>query len=343
MNRFRPQRATSLGIIVQYRCTNHCDHCLYASHPGIEEHVEEEALDSIAESIANACPQATIHIGGGEPFLCLDRTIFLIGKLKERGLTLEYVETNGFWIRNATARTMLDKIREAGCPCVLLSISPFHNEFLSMEDNIRAYQMIVEVFGEEGIFPWHPAYYRFLRRVATDRPVPFKEYARHFSKDEIRFQLTSVIYLHPAGRAGVIFSSFLERHPHETYALKNCAAELSSPVHAHLDPYGDYLTGFCSGLRLGCGAGFDLERLYREGLALEQYPILEMLIRGTLGDLLGYAVGRGFTPDQGGYVSPCHLCGHLRTWLYQSIPTHMRPSELAPAFFYEEMDRLFSR
>jgi hypothetical protein len=139
----------------------------------------------------------------------------------------------------------------------------------------------------------------------------------------------------------VTFSAFLDRYPPETYIRKNCLAELSSPVHAHIDMYGNYLTGFCSGLRVGQGTAFELERLYSEAIAIEEHPILEMLVHGTLGDLLSHAHSIGFRPDPKGYISPCHLCGHIRTWLFHHIPPASRPQELAPSFFYEEMERLF--
>jgi hypothetical protein len=201
--------------------------------------------------------------------------------------------------------------------------------------------MIVDVFGPEGIFPWHPAYYPFLERVDPGRPVPFDEYARHFSREEMAGQLTGIIYLHPAGRASLSFGTFLGRRPAGSYNRKQCSRELSSPTHAHVDPNGHYLTGFCAGLQIGHEEAFDLERLYREGILLSDYPVLEMLVQGTVGDLRRFAEGLGFRPDRGGYVSACHLCGVIRTWLYHHLPRERRPEELAPGFFYEEMGRLF--
>jgi hypothetical protein len=267
--------------------------------------------------------------------------IGVVEQIRRRGLVLEYAETNGFWVTREDARDRLLRVRSAGCPCLLLSISPFHNAFLSCRDNVRAYEMIVDVFGSEGIFPWHPAYYRLLERVDPDRPVPFKEYARHFSREEMADQLTRIIYLHPAGRASSSFGPFLGLRPAASYDEKRCTRELSSPTHAHVDPHGHYLTGFCTGLQIGHKQAFDLERLFSEGILLSDYPILEMLVQRSLGDLRRHAEGLGFRPDPEGYVSACHLCGAIRTWLYHHLPGDRRPSELAPGFFYEEMGRLF--
>jgi hypothetical protein len=108
-----------------------------------------------------------------------------------------------------------------------------------------------------------------------------------------------------------------------------------------VDPYGHYLTGFCTGLQIGDKTAFDLDRLYREGIRLATYPILDMLVEGTVGDLRRFAEGLGFSQNREGYVSACHLCGDIRTWLYHHFPYEKRPAELAPGFFYEEMGRQF--
>ncbi len=64
-------------------------------------------------------------------------------------------------------------------------------------------------------------------------------------------------------------------------------------------------------------------------------------MQGRFGDLRRFAEGLGYRTDREGYVSACHLCGHIRTWLYHHLSVEDRPVELAPGFFYEEMGRLF--
>jgi len=337
MTRFRPLKAQSMGLVMHYECTFRCGHCLYACRPGLREEVRDESLDRILDSMQRAAPDADLHLGGGEPFLHVERLVRTVQGIRRRGLALEYVETNGFWVCLQDARQRLERVREAGCTCLLLSISPFHNAFLSCRDNRRAYRMIVDVFGPGGIFPWHPDHYAFLERVDPERPVPFEEYARHFSNRELVFQLTGINYLHPAGRAAWTLAGLLPRRPAGAFRAKTCAPELASPVHAHVDPHGHYLTGFCSGIQIGDREGFRLEALFREGIPLEEYPVLKTLTQGCLGDLLAHAEKLGFVPDPAGYVSACHLCGHIRVWLYHHVSAAERPRELAPAFFYEEL------
>ncbi len=343
MIRFRPEQADSIGIILHYECTYRCAHCLYACRPGLAETIELETYNRLLDSISRACPKASLHIGGGEPFLHMDRLVHVIRLIKKGRFFLEYVETNGFWIKRPEAKNLLLSVKKAGCQRALLSISPFHNAFLSCRDNKQAYRMIVEVFGPQGIFPWHPEYYPFLERGAPDRTVPIKEYFNLFSEQEIAEQLSGIIHLHPAGRAPLNLAPFIDRFPGESYFKKQCQRELSSPIHAHVDPYGHYLAGFCTGLQIGDQEAFHLEALFQEGILLEKFPLLEILVAGNLGDLFLFAQGKGFRLDPAGYISACHLCGHIRTWLYHHLPAKKRPKELAPNFFYEEMDLLFHK
>ena len=100
------------------------------------------------------------------------------------------------------------------------------------------------------------------------------------------------------------------------------------------DAFNDLLRG------IGDRQAFDLRSLFEEGIPLADFPVLEMLVEGGLASLFGSASRQGFLPDPEGYVSACHLCVHLRTWLFCRLPGEQRPKELAPDFFYEEMRRL---
>ena len=77
---------------------------VYACRPGLREEVRAESLDRILDSIARAAPDADLHLGGGEPFLHMDRLVRTVRGIRGRGLALEYVETNGFWVRREDAR-----------------------------------------------------------------------------------------------------------------------------------------------------------------------------------------------------------------------------------------------
>jgi len=126
----------------------------------------------------------------------------------------------------------------------------------------------------------------------------------------------------------------MELSPPEELFNIDCGENLSSPVHAHIDYKGNYITGFCSGLRIGEEKALEIGKLYKEGIELEQYKILDMLINGGLRKLYEFALKEGFSPDKKGYVSSCHLCLDIRVYLYSTGKIY---KELYPSFLYEEL------
>jgi hypothetical protein len=90
----------------------------------------------------------------------------------------------------------------------------------------------------------------------------------------------------------------------------------------------------CSGLRLGKEAGRDLGRLLPEGVTLNDYPVLDILINDGVRGRYAKARKAGYEPKAEGYVSPCHLCLDLRVFL--SFREHAYEG-LYPSFLYEEL------
>jgi hypothetical protein len=257
----------------------------------------------------------------------------LISSLGKTNIVLEYLETNGSPLVTDTI-PKLKEFKSAGLNCLLLSISPFHNEFIPVGRVMHIIQSIVSVFGREGIFPWHPGYLNFLQKVSLDKPVPLERYFNAFSSSEILQQLSSIMYIHPGGRAAYFLAKYLPCYPAEALLDKICKENLQSPVHAHIDCQGNYLTGFCSGLRIGKETALNLDSLYGRGIRLSEYPILEILVRHGVKGLYQFGLSSGYTPKGAGYVSPCHLCLDLRLHLYFDGKTY---EELYPSFFYEDL------
>lgn len=338
---FRPDIADSVGLIINYRCTNQCRHCLYASSPAIKENIDFANIKKILKEIKDYIPQCTIHIGGGEPFLNFDILCSTVEEINRRNIHMEYIETNGRLLVTEEGRKKLKILKSLGLKCILLSISPFHNEFISLNKNRKVYSNITDIFGDTGIFPWHPKYYYFLEQAGNEAPVPFNNYISFFSKQELHYQFKHIIYLHPAGRAAFLFADFFDKYSAEEFFYKNCALECSSGVHAHIDYMGNYCAGFCAGMTIGTDSGFNLYELFKKGIELKKYPILDLVINKSLKELYEYAFDKGFKirKDKNTYSSPCHLCMHIRTFLYFNYPGVY--TELAPNFFYHEIKEKF--
>ncbi len=332
--KFKPESANSAGLITNYKCTFKCKHCLYCSSPDITDDIGEDLLKHIIDEISGELKDIYLHIGGGEPLIYFDRLKNIISYIKKKSVYLEYVETNGFLLLKNTEEK-LKELKNSGLNRLLLSISPFHNEFISLEDIKKVFKSIVNILGSNGIFPWHSDYFYFLEKISPHKPVNLEEYFNGFSLPEILYQLTSIIYIHPTGRAGYLFSKFMELYPPEELFDIDCAENLSSPVHAHIDYNGNYITGFCSGLRIGERTAMELGKLYEEGIDLEEYKILEILIKNGLRELYKFSLKEGYIPNKKGYVSSCHLCLDIRSYLYSSGKKY---KELYPSFLYEELN-----
>jgi hypothetical protein len=332
-NLFKPEPANSLGLITNYRCTFRCRHCLYCSSPDIKEEIDSALLETLIDQIDRLLGRILLHIGGGEPLIHFELITSLVSYLRHKRILLEYVETNGSSLLKETI-TKLKTLHGAGLDRLLLSISPFHNEFISVQQVKRLFRDILSLFGSGGIFPWHPGYLPFLERVSSQRGVPLERYFDEFTPDEVKEQLTSIMYIHPGGRGAYLLARYLPCHPAEAVLEKNCQENLGSPVHAHLDYKGNYLTGFCSGLRLGKRSGLDLHNLYSRGVRLGPYPLLDILVNRGIRGLYEHALQRGYIPSEKGYVSPCHLCLDIRLFFYATDPSY---EELYPSFFYDEL------
>jgi len=226
---FKPLPVRSAGLITNYRCTFQCKHCLYCSSPKIEEEVDEEVLREIIEQLENTVPWVDLHIGGGEPLIDFERAKRIISYIKTKKITLEYMETNGFLLLKDWERK-LRELKESGLLCMLLSISPFHNEFISFDNTKKVFEEIVSVFGDAGIFPWHTGYFYFLKKVSPEKPVKLEDFFKNFSKEEILYQLTSVMYIQPGGRAASLFSEYMDLHSPEKLFRKDCRKARSKTI-----------------------------------------------------------------------------------------------------------------
>jgi len=312
------------GLVLGYRCPSRCRHCLYGCgpHRNDGEPPDTASLERILDLLAERAPRAALHIGGGEPFLNVDRLEHAISGMRKRGLGLEYVETNASWVRDvAHGEQVLARLAEAGLSQVLISLSPFHAEFVPPAKTtalIRAASSALP----SGAFIWIPAFLAELQEVPAEQRMDLDALLAR-EGDAYARALAARYSLVPAGRAGrylhkhgarFAWSHLLDRAP--------CRERLADTTHFHVDGEGRYVPGLCAGI------GVPLSEVPGE-LALERYPVLDALVSHGLRGLVEMARKAGFEP-QATYSSPCDLCCDARRTLFaQGYP------ELGPSGFYD--------
>ncbi len=314
------------GLVLGYRCSSRCRHCLYACGPHRRDGEGDgpDALERVLDALARRSRGARFHIGGGEPFLELDRLERAIAGLVGRGLQLDYVETNASWVRSGEhAEQVLARLRDAGLGCLLVSVSPFHAEFVPRERTLALIAAARRTLAG-GAFVWIPEFLGELGSQPAGERLDLEAVLRERGAGHAR-ALAARYGLVPAGRAGRFLALAGELHePEALLSRAPCRARLVDTGHFHVDLDARYVPGLCAGISL------PLEEV-PGAVPLARYPALAALVRGGLRALLELARERGFTPSR--YSAPCDLCTCLRAHLAQAEPGGF--PELGPPGFYD--------
>ena len=158
--RVRIPAPISGGLVLSYRCSAACRHCMYACSPRwpadwIGEDDLAATLQSLAERIQPSPWGADtmslnhgLHFTGGEPFLNFELLCLAVRMAADLGIPSLFVETNCFWARTeGETQGKLETLRDCGLVGILLSINPFYLEYVPFECSERAIRIAREVFG----------------------------------------------------------------------------------------------------------------------------------------------------------------------------------------------------
>ena len=182
MAEFKIKRLVSGGLITNYFCASRCRHCLYNCSPNWDKKyiTPQTAEENLRTILKLGC--SSVHIGGGEPLLrpdALGDVLEIAGKV---GVEIEYVETNSAWFKDPnSAMAILLNLRKRGLQTLLVSISPFHNEFIPFS----RIQGVIEAARQTGIgiFPWMSDFMADLSELDVASTHSLKEYEALFGFD----------------------------------------------------------------------------------------------------------------------------------------------------------------
>lgn len=320
-------RLRSGGLITNYFCTSSCKHCLYNCSPQwkkryIDPEMAEKGLKSVR---ALGC--RSIHIGGGEPLLRPEKLATVLEIAATLEVSVEYVETNSSWFANLdSAAALLGRLHEQGLNTLLVSISPFHNEsipFFKVKGVIEAARR-----ARVDVFPWVADFLSDISQLDPGKTHCLEEYIANFGRDYL-LHILERYWIHMGGRALETFRPLLGRMTFQQIMREstgNCNGELSNTAHFHVDLFGNYIPGLCSGLSIA------IEDLGKP-LSAETYPILTRLYRNGIRELAAMAEESvGYKPQKNLYLNKCDLCTEIRSFLVQNDYHGTR--ELSPVEFY---------
>ena len=325
MSTLHYRHLVSGGLITTYLCSSTCAHCVYRSSPRRQRaHIHPE-MAANAFRVARSLGCRSMHIGGGEPFLDVETLLRVLEAARDEHMGIDYIETNSSWFQQEeSALEILREVRHRGCRTLLLSIDPFHNAFIPLR-KIRGTMQACRRLGIE-IFPWRLEFLDDIARFDEAVPHDLATYEATYGPDYIR-DLETRYGVNLGGRALTTFRNYHPRRPLPIIleqGTQPCTI-LANTHHFHMDLYGDFIPTHCPGFGIAwhhLGGNIDpaiapaLTTLYAEGPTA----------------LYHRARPLGFIPRQEGYISPCDLCDHLRTFL--AVQASETFPDLRPTEFY---------
>ena len=316
--------------MLSYWCNARCAFCYLCCGPDASQWVDPadavrwwQELDELARRQGKT---VKIHLTGGEPFGNWPVLLEVASRAHERGLTagggFQKVETNAYWATDpGIVQERLAALDRLGMQKLVVSTDPFHQMFVAPECVRTCVETARQVLGPERVqvrwLDWYENMQDLRHAPASQTDELFREaMIRH------RERLT--------GRAACELAPLLPGVALDSFVGQSCERAILGSRHVHIDPHGNVLAGTCAGILLGNARDRSLHAIWA---GVEEQcgtiPLLNGLIEGGPHALLRYAKPLGFEPRPAGYASKCHLCSHVRQFLFGNgqFPNALGPGE----------------
>jgi len=315
------------GLLLTYWCNARCAFCYVNSGPRRRGWMSVEQTLSLWSGLDQLAAEhgrcMRIHLAGGEPFGDWPRMLSIVRAARDAGLSpLEKIETNAFWATgDGLTRARLEQLDTLGMGALVVSTDVYHQRFVPFERVRRCVEIAREVLGKSRVHVRRRGYYKNpVDPSELDHADLQKAYSDALARYKDRF----------TGRAAEALAQLAPRRPAESFQNQNCAKEILLSKHVHIDRYGHVFPGVCNGILLGDALQTSPSALWKR-LAIEHpdRPVVSALVDGGSYLLMQRALRHGYAPLATGYAGKCHLCHHVRRFLFERgvWPTELGPEE----------------
>jgi len=289
-----------------------------------------EAVRKAVEATRHWRHRFSIHLTGGEPFLKFDLLCAAATIVAEAGIS-QFVETNAGWCTDsAKTKEWFQEIKRRGVEAVLISCSPFQAEHIPLRSALIAIQQALDVFGERAVTVYQAHCLRQVAAFSVNETVPLDAYVERYGVEGAGRIFWDEYALIGSGRSSYALGHLTSKYPPESFRADTCARELLYPHHSHFDLYGNHISWFCGGLRVG--EWRTLENTLRDFEAQRFPPLIDVLVKNGPWGLLEMAEREhAYRRAAEGYTSKCHLCTDVR----RHLASRGDFWELEPRQFYE--------
>jgi len=271
-----------------------------------------------------------LHFTGGEPFLNFDLLCEAVEMAEELNIPSTFVETNCFWaVNDKSTREKLSILKNKGLKGILISVNPFFLEYIPFERTERTVKYGYELFGQNLIVYQHEYYKRF-RSLDISKKMSFNDFLDLEGRRD--FARNTEFFI--SGRAPYKIQNYniYLKYPAKRFFNQVCSPPFIRSWHNHVDNYENFVPGYCGGISLG--SFYDLDKYIKDGIELDEHPVLKYIISDNFEGLLSFAKDYGYKEVKGGYLSKCHLCVDIR----KHLVAKGNFSELEPKEFYQHLD-----
>ena len=295
--------ASSLHVLLTYRCPLRCTHCYVYGSPRAAGTFTAGQVSNLLAQAARLQSIRWIIFEGGEPFSVFPLLLRSIRQARNLGFDVGVI-TNGYFARGeATAQNFLRPLQLLDVAALLISDDKFHYRSESNSPARHAFHVAVSL----GI-----PVYRICLQGSTN--------GANREQDPLSGNLTISPHLKIIGRAAETFVSDQVEKPWE--AFTRCPLEdLDQPERVYIDAYGNVQV--CQGITIGNAWETSIHELLAS-LQHEHHPVWRLLIEGGPA-LLAEAYQIEHTRD---YIDACHLCFMVRRRLVDQYPHLLAPRQV---------------